>query len=124
MAAKLFNELNHKLFYLEYESERAGDFTPLQKLPANKAVVLGIVTTKNAELEDVDILKGTVRDAADNIAKGQGISSDEALKKCLAMSPQCGFASIAEGAGTGMHEEAQWKKLELLKRVAAEIWPQ
>ena len=70
IAAKLFRALNYKLFYLEYDSDRAGDFTPLQHLPADKAVVLGVVTTKSAEMEDMEQLKARGLQAADTIAKG------------------------------------------------------
>lgn len=124
IAAKLFRDLNYKLIYLEYDSDRAGDFTPLQHLPVDKAVVLGVVTTKNAKLEKLEDLKARVYNAADIIAKGQGRSRDEALRDNLAVSPQCGFASAADGSGIGMSEEIQWQKLELLKRLAEEIWPE
>lgn len=122
IASKLFQDLNYKLFYLEYDSDRAGDFTPLRHLPKDKAVVLGVVTTKHAEMEDIDALKGRVLQAADIIAKGQGTSRDEALQNNIAVSPQCGFASASDGSGVGMSEEIQWKKLELLKALAKDIW--
>ena len=122
IARKLFQDLNHKLMYLEYDSDRAGDFTPLKSLPKDKAVVLGIVTTKHAEMEDIDALKARVVQAADVIAEGQGTSREEALKNNLAVSPQCGFASASDGKGSGMSEEIQWQKLELLKKLAEDIW--
>lgn len=122
IATKLFRDLNHKLIYLEYDSDRAGDFTPLKALPKNKAVVLGIVTTKHADLEKLDALKARVFQAADIIAHGQGVSREDALKNNLAVSPQCGFASASDGKGSGMSEEIQWQKLELLKELAEDIW--
>ena len=124
IASKLFRDLNYKLFYLEYDSDRAGDFAPLRLLPKDKAVVLGIVTTKNAEMEDQSELKARVLQAADIIADGQGVSSDEALQNSIAVSPQCGFASAGDGCGVGMSEEKQWEKLELLKSLANDIWHQ
>lgn len=124
IASKLFRDLNYQLFYLEYDRNRAGDFTPLQHLPKDKAVVLGVVTTKSDEMESVDELKARFLQAAEIIARGQGVSKEEALKNNLAVSPQCGFASASDGAGVGMSEEAQWQKLELLKDLAREIWPQ
>ena len=123
IAAKFFVNLNYKLFYLEYDSDRAGDFTPLRHLPNDKAVVLGIVTTKNAEMENIDELKARVYQAAEIISKGQGVSIEEALKCNIAVSPQCGFASASDGFGLGMTEEIQWQKLELLKRLAEDVWP-
>ncbi len=69
MAAKMFREMEYKRFALEYDSELAGDFTPLQYLPEGKMVVLGLVTTKDSELESLDELKTKVLEAADIIAK-------------------------------------------------------
>ena len=122
IASKLFRDLNYKIYYLEYDSDRAGDFTPLEHLPKDKAVVLGVVTTKNAEMENIDALKTRVVQAADMIAKGQGVSREEALRDNIAISPQCGFASASVGAGVGMSIESQWQKLELLRDVARDIW--
>jgi methionine synthase II (cobalamin-independent) len=124
IASKLFRDLDYKLYYLEYDSDRAGDFTPLEHLPKDKAVVLGIVTTKDAKMENVDALKARVVQAADIIAKGQGVSREEALTNNIAISPQCGFASASDGHGVDMSEMLQWKKLELLRDVARDIWPQ
>ena len=70
MASTLFNKLHYKRFALEYDNaEITGDFIPLQHLPADKIVVLGIVTTKDSELEDVSALKAQVVEAADIISK-------------------------------------------------------
>lgn len=124
IAAKLLKELNYKHYYLEFDSDRAGDFQPLRVLPKEKSVILGVVTTKYAELEDLDILKVKVFQAADIIAQGQGRTREEILRDNLAVSPQCGFASVNFGKGKGFEEETQWRKLELVKRLAEEIWPQ
>lgn len=122
IASKLFNELHYRLFFLEYDNERAGDFQALRYLPQDKAVVLGLVTTKHAELEDIQMLKGRVYEAAEVIAKARGVPTKQALSDNLGCSPQCGFASQADGAGVGMSEAIQWKKLELIKRLAEDIW--
>lgn len=122
IAEKLLRNLRYKLFYLEFDSPRAGDFTPLEALPEDKAVVLGIVTTKSAELEDLQTLKERVSKAAETIAKGQGRTKDEVLRDNLAVSPQCGFASVAHGSGVGFTMEIMWQKLELVKQLASEVW--
>ena len=96
IAIKLFRDLNYDLFYLKYDSN-AGDFMPLQHLPVHKAVVLGIVTTRHAQLEDARELKARVFQAADVIAKGQNMPREQVLKNNLAISPQCGFASMTHG---------------------------
>ncbi|OQV05998.1 Cobalamin-independent synthase, Catalytic domain-containing protein [Cladophialophora immunda] len=125
IARKLFNETSYKLFYLEFDSPRAGDFTPLKYLPSDKAVVLGVVTTKSAEMEDLDELKKRVYQAADVVAEGQGNerTREDALRDNLAVSPQCGFASDHSEGGVGMTRERMWEKLELVKRLSEEIWP-
>ncbi|KAJ9613455.1 hypothetical protein H2200_003397 [Cladophialophora chaetospira] len=125
IAKRLFSETEYKLFYLEYDSPRAGDFTPLAHLPVDKAVVLGVVTTKSAEMEDLAALKERVYQAADVVAKGQGRrrTREDALRDNLAVSPQCGFASDHSEGGVGMTREVMWEKLGLVKRLAEEIWP-
>jgi methionine synthase II (cobalamin-independent) len=122
IASKLLRNLNYHQFYLEFDSPRAGDFQPLESLPVNKAVVLGIVTTKFAELEDESQLKDRVYQAADAIAKGQNRSREDVLRDNLAVSPQCGFASVAHGSGVGFTIDTMWKKLELVKKIADNIW--
>ena len=114
--------MHYKLFYLEFDSPRAGDFQPLAALPKDKAVVLGIVTTKSAQLEDLQNLKERVLKAADVIAKGQGRTKEDVLRDNLAVSPQCGFASVSHGAGIGFNMDIMWQKLELIKRLSNEIW--
>ena len=93
-------------------------------LPPGKSVVLGVVTTKDSKPEDKAELKARVLDAATQIAEAQGKTKRKALDDNLAISPQCGFASGAESKGVDMSIEAQWKKLELLRDVASELWPQ
>ncbi|ETI21574.1 hypothetical protein G647_07921 [Cladophialophora carrionii CBS 160.54] len=125
IAKKIFTETPYTVFYLEFDSPRAGDFTPLKYLPVDKAVVLGVVTTKSAEMEDLAALKDRVYQAAEVIAQGQGEgrTREDALRDNLAVSPQCGFASDHSEGGVGMTRDTMWEKLELVKRLADEIWP-
>ncbi|EXJ56012.1 hypothetical protein A1O7_08943 [Cladophialophora yegresii CBS 114405] len=125
IAQKIFTETPYSVFYLEFDSPRAGDFTPLKYLPREKAVVLGVVTTKSAEMESLEALKDRVYQAADVIAEGQGggRTREDALRDNLAVSPQCGFASDHSEGGVGMTRETMWEKLDLVKRLAEEIWP-
>lgn len=121
IAERFFTGLNYDTFLLEYDDERSGGFEPLRHLPRGKNVVLGVVTTKNAKMEDKEELKQRVREAARIIAQGQGCSVDEALE-CIGVSPQCGFASSAVGA-EGMTEERMFEKLKLVQEVAKDLWP-
>jgi 5-methyltetrahydropteroyltriglutamate--homocysteine methyltransferase len=57
VADRLFNKLDIGFFFLEYDSPRSGDFTPLRLVPKAKSVVLGLVSTKTPKLEDKDALK-------------------------------------------------------------------
>jgi methionine synthase II (cobalamin-independent) len=122
IAKKMFTELEYQTFYLEYESERAGDFEPLRHLPVGKNVVLGVVSSKNPELEDLGGLEEKTYAAADVIARGQGRSRQEVLRDVLGVSPQCGFASMSKGGGIGMSEERMWEKLVLCRKLAERIW--
>ena len=123
MAKRLFNELHYKRFALEYDStEVTGTFSPLQFLPKDKVVVLGLVTTKDSELEDIGSLEQQVYEAAQIIADGQGRSKEDVMRDNLAVSPSCGFSSVSPIIGTGMTEEKQWAKLELIKRLVEVVW--
>ena len=86
MAEVLFNELDVDAYFLEYDDERSGDFAPLRFVPADKTVVLGLVTSKRPELESVDALATRIDEAAAYVPLDQ-----------LCLSPQCGFASTVEG---------------------------
>jgi len=121
IAKQFFETLNYDTFYLEYDNPRSGGFEPLRFLPKHKNVVLGVVTTKDPQLEDAELIKQRVREAAQIIAKGQGRSKKEAMEN-IGISPQCGFASVAVGA-EGMTEEKMFAKLKLVKDVAKELWP-
>ena len=120
IAAKLFKDLNVDTYYLEYDTPRAGGFEPLKHLPKNKNVILGVVTSKFPELEDKEKMVQRVYQAADFIAEGSGQSREEALER-VGVSPQCGFASHAEG--NSLEYEDMRKKLQLVRAVADQIWP-
>ena len=109
IAERLFGELLHDRLLLEYDSERAGDFAPLRFVPKGKVVVLGLVTTKTPEMESPDDLKRRIDAASKHLPLDQ-----------LALSPQCGFASGI--AGNMLGEDDQWRKLDLINEVAADVW--
>ena len=109
VAEQLFNEVPVDAFFLEYDSERAGDFSPLRYVPSNKHVVLGLVSTKRADLESSDALRRRIEEATRYVAIER-----------LALSPQCGFASVA--GGNLLSEEEQAAKLRLVVDVAASVW--
>lgn len=120
IATKLFQDLNVQTYYLEYDTARAGGFEPLLHLPADKNVILGIVTSKFPELEDKEAMKERLFAAADVIAKGAGQSREQALKR-MGVSPQCGFASHEEGNLLGW--EDMKNKLALVRAIADDVWP-
>lgn len=120
IATKLFNDLNVSTYYLEYDTPRAGGFEPLKDLPREKNVVLGVVTSKFPELEGKGEMVERVYKAADFVAQGNGCSREEALER-LSVSPQCGFASHAEG--NELSYEDMRRKLQLVRSVADAIWP-
>jgi 5-methyltetrahydropteroyltriglutamate--homocysteine methyltransferase len=109
IAEKLFGELHVNAFLLEYESERAGTFEPLRFVPHGKTVVLGLVSSKLPELESHDDLVRRIE------AAGRFVPLEN-----LALSPQCGFASTAEG--NLLSEQQQWDKLRLVADVAQKVW--
>ena len=120
IATKLFNNLDVSTYYLEYDTPRAGGFEPLKYLPKDKNVVVGVVTSKFPELENQKDMVDRVYKAADFVAEGSGQSREQALNQ-LSVSPQCGFASHAEGNALGY--EDMRKKLQLVRAIADEIWP-
>ena len=109
VAEVLFNEIAVDGFFLEYDSDRAGDFRPLRFVPPGKRVVLGLITSKFGELESADDLKGRIDQAAGFVPLDQ-----------LCLSPQCGFASHT--AGNILSEDQQWAKLALAVEIARDIW--
>ena len=109
VAEALLSEMNIDAFFLEYDDERSGDFRPLRYLSKGKIVVLGLVTTKFGELEDKDVLKRRVDEAAKYAPLEQ-----------LCLSPQCGFSSTVHGNNITI--DAQRDKLRLVVETAGEIW--
>lgn len=120
IATKLFTELNMHTYYLEYDTPRAGGFEPLQHLPKNKNVILGVITSKFPEMEDVGKMEGRVREAVKEMCKGSGESEQEALNR-VGVSPQCGFAS--HSSGNAVKRQDMVNKLKLVRDLADKIWP-
>ena len=110
IAERIFSELPYDRFLFEWEdTEREGGYEPIRHVPRGKVMVMGIVNTKVREVESEDDLMRRMEEAASYLDPEQ-----------LAISPQCGFASVWEGNATD--EDIQWRKLELVGRVAERIW--
>ena len=109
IAERLFHRIDVDVFLLEYDSERAGGFEPLRLVPKGKMVVLGLITTKEPQLESTDSLLRRIDEAARYVPLEN-----------LALSTQCGFASVA--AGNLLTEDEQWRKLELVVETARKVW--
>lgn len=109
VAEKLFNDLEAHHFLLEYDSPRAGDFSPLRFAPKTKGVVLGLVSTKSPQLESKSDLKRRVDEAA------KFVTLDN-----LAISPQCGFASVDTGNPVSFAD--QEAKLRVVVETAQDVW--
>jgi len=106
---KIFHNTKFQRFLLEYDDERSGGFEPLRQVPADRTVVLGLVSSKKPNLESKDELKARIEAA----------SAFVELER-LALSPQCGFASTMEGnAVTAADQQA---KLRLVAETAQEVW--
>ena len=120
VAKKLFQNLHVDTYYLEYDTPRAGGFEPLKSLPKNKNVILGVITSKFPEMEDIEEMKKRVYEAADFVAEGNSESREEALMR-LGVSPQCGFAS--HSAGNAVQRQDMINKLTLVRKLADSIWP-
>jgi len=109
IAEKLFNSLEVDRFLLEYDDARSGTFAALRFVPRGKTVVLGPVSSKIPRLENPDELARRVDEASKYVAIED-----------LALSPQCGFASTAEG--NLLAEEDQWAKLHLVAEAVRRVW--
>jgi 5-methyltetrahydropteroyltriglutamate--homocysteine methyltransferase len=109
IAEKMFSTLDVDRFLLEYDDERSGTFEPLRFIPKGKTVVLGLVSSKVPQMENPD-------DLAKRIEK----ASHYVPIENLALSPQCGFASTAEG--NLITEDRQWAKLKLVADTARRLW--
>jgi 5-methyltetrahydropteroyltriglutamate--homocysteine methyltransferase len=109
-ADAIFNQTSVDIYFMEYDSDRAGGFEPLARLPkGRKRVMTGLITTKTAELESLDDLKRKFE------AAGRYADIDQ-----LGIAPQCGFASTEEG--NTITEDDQKRKLELVVKTAEAIW--
>ncbi|TFK81051.1 UROD/MetE-like protein [Polyporus arcularius HHB13444] len=121
IARKLLTTLNFDCFYLDYDTKEAGSFAPLRYLPPNKRVILGLVSTKTPVLEDPDVLRGRILQAAEVIAHGEIPRTKEEALNQLSISPQCGFASHSRGFAFVTHEDMV-QKLKLVRDVAHMVW--
>jgi 5-methyltetrahydropteroyltriglutamate--homocysteine methyltransferase len=108
IAEQLFSDIHVDRLLLEYDSPRAGTFEPLRFVPPTKTAVLGLISTKEAEVEPATLLESRVEEASRYVPLDR-----------LALSPQCGFASAFEGAVT---DDIQRAKLDTLVKVAHEVW--
>ena len=108
VAKTLFGHCRVNGFFLEYDSDRAGDFTPLRYIKDQK-VVLGLITSKSGDLEDKDEVIARIKEASQYVPLEQ-----------LCLSPQCGFSSTEEG--NILTIEAQWDKLKLIDEIVREVW--
>jgi 5-methyltetrahydropteroyltriglutamate--homocysteine methyltransferase len=109
VAEVLFNDLNVDAYFLEYDDERSGDFSPLRFVPDNKVVVLGIISSKLPQLQSTTDLAKRI----DEAAKYMPIEN-------MCVSPQCGFSSTSHG--NEITEDDQWAKLQLVVDTAREVW--
>lgn len=111
IAERLFNLAQVDRFLLEYDSERAGGFEPLRFVPKGKTVVLGLISTKSRELESQDDLLRRIEEASKYVPVEQ-----------LAISPQCGFATVS--VGNPLTQDDQQRKLQLVVDTAEKVWGQ
>jgi 5-methyltetrahydropteroyltriglutamate--homocysteine methyltransferase len=112
VAERVFGYLPYDTFLVEWDDlGRDGGFEPIRFLRDGSVMVMGIVSSKIRELEDEDGLMRRMEQAAAIVG---GLDR-------LAISPQCGFASVMVGNDTD--EDIQWRKLELIGRVADRLWP-
>ncbi len=109
VAPYLFAKENVSTYYLEYDDERSGTFEPLKYVSGDKRVVLGLVTTKSPVLENPDAIIARIKEAEKYIPLDR-----------LYLSPQCGFASCE--IGNKLTEEEQWAKVDLVVKIAKEVW--
>jgi 5-methyltetrahydropteroyltriglutamate--homocysteine methyltransferase len=109
IARQIFGRAAFDRFLLEYDDERSGTFEPLKHVPDGKVVVLGLVSSKRPQMEAEDVLRARINEAARIVPIDR-----------LALSPQCGFASTHEG--NALTPDEQRHKLELVARVARDVW--
>lgn len=109
VAEVLFNALEVDGYFLEFDTPRAGNFAPLRYMPKDKKLILGLVTSKTAALENADDLKRRIDEASKVVPLAQ-----------LGISPQCGFSSTVLGNKLTIAD--QIAKLKLVVQVARDIW--
>ena len=109
VAEIIFNEIKAPAYLLEYDSPRAGDFTPLRFMPKDKTVVLGLISTKNTRVESADELKSRIEQASRYVPLDR-----------LCLGPQCGFS--CGFMGSPMTYESQTQKLQRIVEVARAVW--
>jgi 5-methyltetrahydropteroyltriglutamate--homocysteine methyltransferase len=109
ISAGLFPQLDVDRLLLEYDSDRAGTFGPLTDVRPGTVAVLGLLTTKSGALEDEEQVAARIAEAA----------RVKPLEE-LALSTQCGFASVASGNPVTPAEQSA--KLELVSRLAHRTW--
>jgi 5-methyltetrahydropteroyltriglutamate--homocysteine methyltransferase len=110
IAEVLFNGIDASVYCLEFDTERAGDFSPLRHVPKGKRVILGLVSTKTPVLESKEGLKRRIDAAAKHLPLEQ-----------LGIGPQCGFSS-GGGGGQPITQDDTRRKLELIMEVSQEVW--
>ena len=106
----MFNQCEVDGFFLEYDDERSGDFSPLRFVPENKKIVLGLISSKNPQMEQPDQVKRRIGEATQYIPLEQ-----------LCLSPQCGFSSSTRGANK-VSVDVEKAKLELVVEIASQVW--
>ncbi len=109
VAEILFNHINVDAYFLEYDDERSGDFAPLRFVPHHKSVILGIISSKQARLENPDEMGHRIDAAARYLPLEN-----------MGVSPQCGFSSTHHG--NDMTQDQQWRKMELVVKVSRMVW--
>ena len=109
VADQILRRSHARVLLLEYDDERSGDFAPLARAAEDKTVVLGLVSTKRARVETEQELVARLTEASQYVP----------LER-LALSTQCGFASVA--TGNSIPFELQDEKLSLVARVARRVW--
>ncbi|KXT73437.1 Methionine synthase II (cobalamin-independent) [Streptococcus sp. DD10] len=109
IADELFDKEVVNAYFLEFDTDRAGGFEPLEKVTPGKGVVLGLLTSKSGELEDKEEVIARIKEASQYVPLEN-----------LYLSTQCGFASTEEG--NILREEDQWKKIALIHEIADEVW--
>ena len=109
VAETAFSRIDVDGFFLEFDTERAGGFEPLRYIPKGKKVVLGLVSSKLADLESKDLLKRRIEQASKFVPMEN-----------LCLSPQCGFSSTYHGNNLTVDQEAA--KLRLCLETAQALW--